>query len=148
MVGGYEARNGIYKSAATAILVAIFLLVPSGCSLQTRANVNPTIAPEALLKLIEGGKAPLVIDVRSEDEFRDGHIPGSVNIPYTRDFNRIGFITDHPDQTVIIYCRSGRRTRIVRGKMVAAGLRNKNIFTLRGHFPEGLKMSYPLAEEK
>ncbi len=149
MAGKYRSR--IYRLAVTAVLAAGFLLPAGGCGLQapTRKNNIPTIAPETLRQLIENGRPPLIIDVRSEEEFREGHIPGAVNIPYTRDFSRIGLIASPPaDRTVVIYCRSGRRTRIARSKMVAAGLENKNIITLRGHFPGWRSRNFPRAEGK
>jgi rhodanese-related sulfurtransferase len=43
-----------------------------------------TIAPAALLDRIGRGEAPIVLDVRSAAEFAAGHVPGAVNVPFTR----------------------------------------------------------------
>jgi rhodanese-related sulfurtransferase len=41
-----------------------------------------TITPQALATQLEGGHAPLVVDVRSQAEFNQGHVPGAMHIPF------------------------------------------------------------------
>jgi rhodanese-related sulfurtransferase len=41
-----------------------------------------TITPQALATQIEGGHVPLVLDVRSQVEFNQGHVPGVIHIPF------------------------------------------------------------------
>ena len=40
------------------------------------------MTPTELLSLIDGGHAPAILDVRSEWEFKRGHVPGAVHIPF------------------------------------------------------------------
>jgi len=55
---------------------------------------------------------PLVIDVRTAGEYREGHVREAVNIPYDEIAGRIaGFAPDH-DARLVLYCRSGRRSGI------------------------------------
>jgi rhodanese-related sulfurtransferase len=51
-----------------------------------------TITPQALAMQIEGGHAPLVLDVRSQAEFNQGHVPGAIHIP----FWKVGIEGEHP----------------------------------------------------
>ena len=79
--------------------------------------------------IYEGHK---LIDVRSPEEYKDGHIYGSQNI----NINSIDFINeiqklDNKD-TILVYCRSGRRSLYASQVMVAFGF--KKIYDLKGWF--------------
>ena len=54
--------------------------------------------------------ADIWIDVRSSDEFQSGHLPGAVNIPHTEIAERIGEVSKDKNDTIHLYCRSGRRS--------------------------------------
>ncbi len=41
----------------------------------------PAMTPEELARAVAEGSPPVIVDVRSPQEFRDGHLPGAVNIP-------------------------------------------------------------------
>ena len=64
-----------------------------------------------------------IVDARTPQEFREGHIPGAVNI----DINNKDFIrhAESLDKTrpVAVYCRSGRRSKIAAEKLVSIGLK-------------------------
>lgn len=67
------------------------------------------------------GRDYIILDVRREDEYAQGHIPGAVNLAN-------GDITDtepaeltDKDQTVYVYCRSGNRSRQAAAKLAAMG---------------------------
>lgn len=64
----------------------------------------------------------LLLDVREPEEFREGRVPGSRNIP-------LGVVGNHADelkdkQKVIIYCRSGRRAQVAWEELTGHGLNN------------------------
>ena len=51
----------------------------------------------------------VILDVRTEEEYEEGHVVGSMNIPY----DEIDATIDiDKDKTVLVYCRSGRRSAI------------------------------------
>lgn len=54
----------------------------------------------------------LLIDVRSPQEFADGHIPGTVNMPHENINDYISELEGHKDKPIIIYCQSGRRAKL------------------------------------
>ena len=54
----------------------------------------------------------LVIDVRTDREFKSGHIKGAINIPYDDIGARIGDVADDKNRRIVFYCRSGRRSGI------------------------------------
>jgi rhodanese-related sulfurtransferase len=52
-----------------------------------------------------------VVDVRTPEEFAEGHLPGAVNVPYDEIERRVSEVGPK-DGPVLLYCRSGRRSRI------------------------------------
>ena len=66
----------------------------------------------------------IILDVRRPDEFAAGHIPGAINVPN----ESIGTdaIPELPDksQLILVYCRSGRRSKEASEKLVAQGYTN------------------------
>ena len=65
----------------------------------------------------------LWIDVRTAEEFGQGHVPGAVNIPYEEITGRIGEVTDDKEALIYLYCRSGRRSGIAKEALDQAGFR-------------------------
>lgn len=52
----------------------------------------------------------LLLDVRSEQEFQEGHIPGAQNIPHDLLPQQLSRLASYKDKKVVLYCRSGRRS--------------------------------------
>lgn len=52
----------------------------------------------------------VLLDVRTPEEYRDGHIPGSVNIPLQQ-LEEIASVIPDTDTPLFVYCRSGVRSR-------------------------------------
>jgi phage shock protein E len=107
----------------TLFLVAIVTGASmTGAFAQAKSPTDHAYAdPGKLSALVKGfDKRPfLLLDVRTEEEYREGHIPGSVNLPY----DGIGKgKPDFPkDDLVIVYCRSGRRSEIAAETLKALG---------------------------
>jgi rhodanese-related sulfurtransferase len=76
------------------------------------------------------GAAPVVIDVRTPDEYASGHIPGAVNIPFDQVTERIGEI--EAPHGYALYCMVGPRARKGESALLAAGY--EKIFHLEGGF--------------
>jgi phage shock protein E len=57
---------------------------------------------------------PLIIDVRTEAEWNDGHIEGAILIPYELIGERIGATAKDKSMRIYVYCRSGRRSKIAK----------------------------------
>lgn len=66
----------------------------------------------------------IIIDVRRQDEYDEGHIPGAVLIPNESiDKTRPEQLPDL-DQIILVYCRSGRRSKEASAKLSAMGYKN------------------------
>jgi rhodanese-related sulfurtransferase len=76
------------------------------------AAERPEISPDGLLSKMKGESKPLLLDVRSPQEFSDGHVADAVNIPFNELRDRIAELGDDKAREVVVYCRSGKRAGI------------------------------------
>ena len=88
----------------------------------------PSISAAELHAQRESGAAPVVIDVRTPEEFASGHIPGATNIPFDQVAQRIAEI--EAPQGVALYCMVGPRARKGESALLAAGY--EKVFHLEG----------------
>ncbi|NII11871.1 rhodanese-like domain-containing protein [Oleiagrimonas sp. C23AA] len=65
--------------------------------------------PARLVQLQKAHQAPLLVDVRTPHEYREGHIAGALNVPVSQVAARYGALHARRDQPIIVYCHSGRR---------------------------------------
>lgn len=81
---------------------------------------GPQVAPADLVADIDRPDAPLVVDVRSVEEFTRGHVPGAVNVPFFS-YTKLAAIGAPKDKPVVIYCELGPRAAWARWMMRVAG---------------------------
>lgn len=70
------------------------------------------------------GVKPLIIDVRTEAEWNNGHIEGAILIPYELIGERIRTTTNNKSKRIYVYCRSGRRSKIAKESLEKLGYKN------------------------
>lgn len=63
----------------------------------------------------------LVVDVRTPEEFNEGHFPGAINIPHEQVIQGLRDRNIQPDRTVILYCRSGNRSGTAAAMLLTEG---------------------------
>lgn len=68
----------------------------------------------------------LLIDVRTPEEYRENHIEGAVNIPVYEIDNIKNEIID-PNKVILVYCKTGKRSKIVKQILTQNGY--KNVYT-------------------
>ena len=82
------------------------------------------ISMDEAVKMMRDEKDYIILDVRRPDEFAEGHIPGAINVPN----EEIGTaeISKLPDksQRILVYCKSGRRSKEASEKLVKLGYTN------------------------
>ncbi|MFD8014528.1 rhodanese-like domain-containing protein [Streptomyces sp. NPDC058955] len=82
----------------------------------------PSLSPAVLHRLVQEGRAPRLVDVRTPGEFRTAHLPGSVNVPLSTLREHRSALLDHLGGEVVLVCRSGQRAREAERALVEAGL--------------------------
>ena len=110
------------KRLIPIILSAILL---SACS--TPANSShgyKEISMEEAVIMMKEEKDYIILDVRTPEEFAGGHIPGAINVPNeTIDTAEILELPSK-DQLILVYCRSGNRSKQAAKKLSALGYTN------------------------
>ena len=87
------------------IFLMVFSFILSGC---TKDNKHKTISSLEAIEMMNNEKDYVIIDVRTIEEYSDGHVEGAINIPLD-DINDIVNLYDK-DKLIMIYCRSGNRS--------------------------------------
>ena len=78
-------------------------------------------------KRLEGA---VIIDVRSEQEYSEGHIEGAINIPDYKINNSIENILVDKEKEIVVYCQMGSRSKKAYKKL--KGMNYKNVYNLYG----------------
>lgn len=100
------------------------------------------ITATELVDRLEGPNAPVILDVRSPEEFEKGHIPGAINLPYDQIGDRIGSLEPYRQGEVVVYCRTGRRAGIAESALSGAGF--ENVRDLEGHMVSWQQAEFPV----
>ena len=69
-------------------------------------------------------KGALVVDVRSEGEFQERHLPGAINIPLGRLADEIARRAPDKEQAILLHCLSGTRSGMAKARLKQMGYRN------------------------
>ena len=113
------------------IVFAIFAL--AGCgnnntnnteNLESKKNSYTQISMEEAVKMMEEESDYIILDVRRPDEFAEKHIPNAINVPNeTIGKDEIPELPNK-EQLILVYCRSGNRSKQASEKLVKLGYTN------------------------
>ncbi len=108
-----------------SLLLATALL--AGCSQakpKKQEAVYLNITAQEAKEIMDSREGYIILDVRTQEEFDQGHIPGAVLIPdYEIEARAEKELTDK-DQLILVYCRSGRRSKLAAEILVKLGYTN------------------------
>ncbi len=117
-------------------MLAALVLTASGLAACDSSAVDEaradTISAEELAARIASGDAPLVLDVRTPEEFADGHLPGARNIPHDALAGRLDELGAARDDEIVVHCHSGRRAIAAETVLREAGF--SHVRDLDGHW--------------
>ena len=86
------------------------------------------ITAENAKKIMDSGEEHIILDTREQDEFDEGHIAGAILIPYTEIENKAKEMLPDKDKLILVYCRSGRRSKIAAESLAKLGYTNVKEF--------------------
>jgi len=106
-------------------LVLISLLALTGCAApQASASSYRQITMEEAIAIMADETGYIILDVRTEAEYQSGHIPGAMLLPNeTIGSEEIPSLPDK-DQLILVYCRSGNRSKQAASKLAQLGYTN------------------------
>lgn len=123
--------------------VFAFLLAPP---MSVGGEVRQSISPVELLTRFSSHNPPLILDVRTPEEFAQGHVPTAINIPYTELPKRLNEIEYSKDQEVVVYCERGGRASIAEDTLHKAGF--MSVRHLIGDMSSWRKAGNPIQKPK
>lgn len=105
--------------------ILLSALMFTGCAAsQKQENTYRQISMEEAVVMMENESGYVILDVRRPDEYAAGHIPGAINV--ANETIGTAEIPELPnkDQLILVYCRSGRRSKEAAEKLVKLGYTN------------------------
>ena len=107
------------------IPILLSTLLFTGCaSSNNQANTYRSITVDEAVDMMAQETGYIILDVRRPDEFAEGHIPGAINVANeTIGTDEIPELPNK-DQLIMVYCRSGRRSKEASEKLVKLGYTN------------------------
>ena len=82
------------------------------------------ISQEEAKKIMDSGEEHIVLDTREQYEYDESHIPNAILIPYTEIENKAEEMLPDKDAQILVYCRSGRRSKIASESLANMGYTN------------------------
>ena len=123
-------KNNQKKQIITLFLAACIALL-GGCGIKGQimdgdgmVNSYKQITQEEAKEMMKRDDGHLIVDVRRPDEFAEGHSPGAVNVPNEEIADEQPAALPDQAQILLIYCRSGRRSKEAAQKLFDMGYRN------------------------
>ena len=103
-------------------LLLIGALLLSGCGESKSSSAGYQQISQQDAKQMMDEQEVILLDVREQDEFDSGHIPGAVLLPVgTIDEESAAAVIPEKDSTVLVYCRSGNRSKTAAAKLAELG---------------------------
>ena len=115
-------RNNKIRVAAAAVAALLAALL-AACGASSKPSYRQITADEAA-RMMQEETDFVLLDVRTQEEYASGHIPGAICIPNeTIGSDEIKELPDK-DQLILVYCRSGNRSKQASEKLAALGYTN------------------------
>jgi len=116
-----------------AALVGVTML--GGCSKIDDTLIEPNepgtylqITHSEAKEIMDSGTECVILDVRTQEEFDEGHIKGAILLPDYEIETRAESVLTDKSQLILVYCRSGRRSKNAASELAALGYSNVKEF--------------------
>ena len=107
------------------LLLAVMLLTACG---QTKENDQEAaymnITAEEARQIMDSEDGYIILDARTQEEYDQGHVPGAIVISHEEIAEKAEEVLTDMDQLILVYCRSGRRSKIAAEALVELGYTN------------------------
>ena len=106
------------------ILLAVLILTACGQDKENDQEAYMNITAEEAKQIMDSEEGYIILDVRTQEEYDEGHIPGATQISHEEITEKAEDILTDKDQLILVYCRSGRRSKIAAEALVELGYTN------------------------
>ena len=117
------------KGLIIMLLISLSLFGMTACGSENgKSSTYEQITAEQAKAIMDTERDYVIIDARTEDEFTEGHIENAILIPEYEIANRAEKELPDKEQLILVYCRSGRRSKIASEELVKLGYTNVKEF--------------------
>lgn len=107
------------------LLLAVMMLTACGQAKENdQGAVYVNITAEEAKRIIDIEEGYIILDVRTQEEYDEGHIPGAILISHEEIAEKAEDVLTDKDQLILVYCRSGRRSKIAAEALAELGYTN------------------------
>ena len=107
------------------LLLVVMLLTACGQDKENdQGAIYMNITAEEAKQIIDSEEGYIILDVRTQEEYDQGHIPGAIVISHEEIAEKAAEVLTDKDQLILVYCRSGRRSKIAAEALVELGYTN------------------------
>ena len=107
------------------LLLAVMMLTACGQDKENNQGaVYVNITAEEAKQIMDTEEGYIILDVRTQEEYDQGHIPGAIVISHEEIEEKAERVLTDKDQLILVYCRSGRRSKIAAEALVELGYTN------------------------
>ena len=107
------------------LLLAVMLLTACGHTKENdRKAAYMNITAEEAKQIMDSEEGYIILDVRTQEEYDQGHIPGAIVISHKEIMEKAEDVLTDKEQLILVYCRSGRRSKIAAEALAELGYTN------------------------
>ena len=107
------------------LLLAVMMLTACGQDKENdQGAVYVNITAEEAKQIMDTEEGYIILDVRTQEEYDEGHIPGAIVISHDEIVEKSEEVLTNKDQLILVYCRSGRRSKLASEALVELGYTN------------------------
>ncbi len=116
------------KGLIIMLLISLSLFGLTACQGDENNATYEQITPQQAKEIMDTEQDYIIIDARTEEEFAEGHIENAILIPEYEIKDRAEKELPDKDALILVYCRSGRRSKIASEELVKLGYTNVKEF--------------------
>ena len=107
------------------LFLAVMLLTACGQDKENdQGAVCVNITAEEAKQIMDSEEGYIILDVRTQEEYDQGHIPGAIVISHEEIAEKAEEVLTNKNQLILVYCRSGRRSKLAAEILVELGYTN------------------------
>ncbi len=110
------------------LLVLLAVLMLTACAQESRKAGYECITPQEARQIMDTQEGYVILDTRTQEEYETGHIPGAIVISHEEIKEKAEAVLPDKDQLILVYCRSGRRSKLAAQDLVDLGYTNVKEF--------------------
>ena len=107
------------------LLLAVMMLTACGQDKENdQGAIYVNITAEEAKQIMDSEEGYIILDARTQEEYDEGHIPGAIVISHEEITEKAEEMLPDKNQLILVYCRSGRRSKIAAEALVELGYTN------------------------